>query len=301
MPEYHDYAINSREYLEKLFRWQQEPLVSGKDYVPTHLPSWNRLCGDEGGGEGLAMGWHVLVAGNAGYGKSIFAINFAATACRHDVAVGYVSLEMSHRQLAVRHLAIRTGVTVSKLERGKRFELAAAESAKGQLEAYQDTPFCVNDQRFRNVDDVLGIMHEWKSLGVRAFVIDFMQLMGHPGSLTGPDEVAIVCRAISDFAYNERCLTLGLSQYNRVTASNYVTPPTIQGLHGGGSMEQGADQVMLIDHSRYEKLKGVGARTWVILGKNRHGGTGSIPVWMSYNNLQVREADQDEESLWPGG
>ena len=196
MSEYfEDHRINKPDYLEGLADHQNKPLVSGRDYAPTFLETWNRYCGDDGGGEGLAMGWHVIVAGNPGHGKSLFAISLGAHAVAHDVAVGYVSLEMSHKQLAIRNLAIRTGTRVSKLERGRRFDYEATETAVEKITSFDDAPFCVNDQRFHDVSEIIGFMNWWRSLGVSLFILDYMQLMGSPG-MTGPEEVAQGSRSI---------------------------------------------------------------------------------------------------------
>ena len=53
------------------------------DAVPTPLPGWNNHCRDEGGGVGIARGWHVVVAGNTGLGKSLLSLNLAAGAIKH--------------------------------------------------------------------------------------------------------------------------------------------------------------------------------------------------------------------------
>lgn len=296
---YEDHRINQSEYLDGLADHQNQPLISGKDYVPTFLPRWNRYCGDDGGGEGMAMGWHVIIGGNPGHGKSLYAINLGAHAVAHDVAVGYVSLEMSHKQLAIRHLAIRSGTRVRMLERGRHFDYDATQYAVEQVTERGDAPFAVNDQRFHDVHEILGLMDRWRSLGFSLFIIDYMQLMGSPG-MSGPEEVAQVSRSISNFAKEHRVVTVGLSQFNRETSKNYHDSPTIQGLHGGASMENEADQIILLDHSRYEAEPNEGAMTWAIVGKNRHGDKGSIPIYLSYRNLQIREADKLEVSRWPG-
>ena len=144
-------------------------------------------------------------------------------------------------------------------------------------------------------------MADWKSRGVSLFIIDYMQLMGSPNSRTGPDEVALVSRSIRGFAREHRVVTVGLSQFNREASKNYQDSPTVQGLHGGMSMEADSDLVIMLDHSRYQRsADGKGAMTWLIVGKNRHGPTGSIPTWMSYRTLRIRQADPDEVDQWPG-
>jgi len=57
-----------------------EELKQPVDAIATPLPMWNQQCRDEGGGVGLALGWHVIVAGSTGHGKSIMALNMAAEA-----------------------------------------------------------------------------------------------------------------------------------------------------------------------------------------------------------------------------
>jgi len=40
-------------------------------------------------------------------------------------------------------------------------------------------------------------------------------------------------------------------------------------------------------------------RGGVILGKNRHGPGGEMPVYIDYRTLRVSEALPDEEDKWP--
>ena len=67
--------------------------------------SWNRRCRDEGGGVGLAHGWHVTIAAKSGTGKSILALNIAARAIECGERVAFLSLEMSRAQVATRAAA----------------------------------------------------------------------------------------------------------------------------------------------------------------------------------------------------
>ncbi len=298
---YESFDVNRKPYLDLLLAHQAKELRPGFDYAPTFLPQWNVMSRDDGGGDGIAMGWHITLAGNPGHGKSILAINLGAHAAAHGVAVGYVSLEMTHKQLAIRNLAIRTGTHVPFLERGASYDPSKAEAAVEKMLSYADEPFAVNDQAFHDVADVLAVMGEWKSMGCSLFIIDYMQLMGSAGK-TGPEEVALISRSIRGFAREHRVITVGLSQFNRETSKNYQESPTVQGLHGGMPLESDSDQVLMFDHSRYQRSPdGKGAMTYLILGKNRHGPTGSLPIWMSYQTLQIRQADPDELHEWPSG
>ena len=81
--------------------------------IPTPFPMWNQQCRDEGGGVGLALGWHVVIAGSTGHGKSLLAIGMAAKAIMDGETVAFMSLEMSTPQLASRLYAILLSTVLS--------------------------------------------------------------------------------------------------------------------------------------------------------------------------------------------
>ena len=101
-----------------------------------------------------------------------------------------------------------------------------------------------------------------------------------------------------EWAKQRNVVTVGLSQVNRRTSGDGSTAPVVQGLIGSSSLENDADQVLLLDHSRYQKGDR-SAKTWALLAKNRHGGQGEIAIEWNYKTLRVREALPDEEGEWP--
>ena len=102
-----------------------------------------------------------------------------------------------------------------------------------------------------------------------------------------------------EIAKKSLVITIGLSQFNRTTSANYAERPTIQGMMGASSVENDSDCVLLLDHTRYKRTDSE-ARTWALLGKNRHGSTGEIPILWDYRTLRVREALPHEEGDWSG-
>ncbi len=116
------------------------------------------------------------------------------------------------------------------------------------------------------------------------------------------DAVRTVTKAVKElrrFARIAGSVVIGLSQFKRPVAENYESSPRIQGLFGGGAIEQVSDQIVLLDHSRYEYVAEEKiARTWMML-TNRHGQHGDIPILWNYEDLSVREGLQDETDEWP--
>ena len=289
------------QFVEAHFRRQTEPV----DAVPTPLPTWNGNCRDEGGGEGLARGWYVVVGGGTGHGKSLLALNMAARAMQEGLSPGFLSIEMSTGQLATRLYSILTGVPVRTLERGRDFQEAEARRASRLVEELRDRTgacFYVNRQALCELTDVLATARLFvEEHGVRLLFLDYLQLVG-----TGDDdqmyrEVTTISRSVRVLAQQLGVTVVALSQYNRSTSSNRLASPTPQGLIGSSAIENDADQVVLLDHSRYARdalLPHLG-RTWALLAKNRHGSSGQVPIEWDYHCLRVREALPDEEASWP--
>ena len=291
-------------YLDRFERRQLAPVEA----VATPFGIWNRHCRDDGGGKGIARGWSITVGGNPGHGKSLLALNLAAHAMRAGEKVGFVSLEMAPEQLSARLYAILTGTPVEAVEKGSfssgsfarlRAQLMAMLATAGDGTALPD--FLVNEDPLVGVPSVLAAMDVMREEGCGFLVVDYLQLVGGGDEESLYRQVSEVANAMRTFARQHRVTVVGLSQYNRRTSADYTQSPRAQSLHGGMPLEASSDQVVLLDHSRFERdaLHPHLARTWLLLDKNRHGGTGAIPLEWDHRTLQVREGRDDEEHEWP--
>jgi replicative DNA helicase len=262
------------------------------DAVPTPWPQWNSACRDEGGGVGLARGWHVIVAGATGTGKSLLALNLAAHAVAQGEAVCYISLEMSQTQLTTRLLAIATGTSVRHLEPGQGYDAAIARTAAVEWgEMLERTGGSIRVNRFPlkmltdlDVTFAYYTKHEPCSL----FIVDYLQLCWAGSAKSMLESITEISHAIRSRAAEHRVVSIGLSQFNRQTSANRDGRPQVEGLMGGSPLENDADQVVLLDHSSYERTA-VSARTKLLIGKNRHGAQVEIPVAWDYRTLRLAE------------
>jgi len=165
---------------------------------------------------------------------------------------------------------------------------------------HREPAFYVNEEPIFDLDQLLEHMHQLREEGTcRWFIVDYIQLVS-----MGDDDDAVrtVTRAVKElrkFAKTTNSVVIGLSQFKRTVAENYHDSPRIQGLFGGGAVEQVSDQIVLLDHSRndYDAENKV-ARTFLML-TNRHGQHGDIPILWNYNDLTVREGMPDELREWP--
>ena len=266
--------------------------------IPTHLPTLNRILRDDGGGQGIAKasGWIAVVGGSPGFGKSAFVLNMASAALSASPPepVSFISLEMSGTQLATRLYSLHSGTALKLLEKGSFCELAWAETQEhfGDL-----PPVWVPDGIITGWQDILQYVKKCHAAGCRYFILDHLQCV-----VLGDDEILHrgIQRVISElraWAVKSESAIIICSQFNRATSSVMETPRST-GLFGGHSIESHADVICLLDHSRYMR-EGNTAKTWVCITKNRHGPCLEIPVEWNYKTLRCREANPDEEDLWP--
>lgn len=274
-----------RLYLEKL-----KPV----DAVPTPLPAWNDNCRDAGGGRGLARSWHIIAGAKTGTGKSLLALNMGASAIKAGERVAFLSLEMSEMQLATRLLAIVARENIRSLEQGASFNAEAwHRSGRTMAEIYERTGgmFFVNQTRLSKLSDVRDSMRFMAEVhGCRYCITDYFQLVSTGPGKTILETVQEVSGEVRKDAGDLNIISVGLSQFNRETSKPNAPPPTPQGLMGGSPLENDADQVVLLDHTVYQKdeINNI-ARTQLLLAKNRHGGLKSIPIVWDWRTLCVVE------------
>jgi KaiC/GvpD/RAD55 family RecA-like ATPase len=265
--------------------------------LTTPYAAWNSVCGDEGGLTGLARGWHVMVAGNTGMGKSLVAINLAAHAVKSGEKVGIISLEMSKPQLMTRYLAIHTGKEIRKLEWGPRYDEETALEANALVEENHEEKggiLITNDRRVSNLEDIIASMqylHEFR--GVTAFVTDYLQLAWTGNAEKMSDRITEVSHAIQGTAADLGVVSIGVSQFNRQTSGS-GDKPKVQGMMGGSALENDSDQVLLLDHTTYKETGMSQAMIKLLVAKNRHGSCGEIPLMWDYTTLQARQTDARE-------
>lgn len=265
--------------------------------VPTPFASWNAACRDQGGGEGIAMGWHVIVAGATGAGKSILALNMVDAALRNGESVVYISLEMSQEQLLTRLIATSTGTSVQSLEPGPGFHREVAKTAHDEFMDMLERvggSLRVNRHTIRSLSDIDLVFGFYTSREpCTVFVTDYLQLAWLSGASSMLESITEVSHVIRGRARDHGVVSIGLSQFNRQTSANRQERPRVEGLMGGSPLENDADQVLLIDHTSYERHGTASAQAKILLAKNRHGPQVEIPVRWDYRALQVRQESYD--------
>jgi len=275
--------------------------------VPTPWPGLNTECRGDGGRIGLALGWHVILAGGTNMGKTNLAMNMASRIVQEGYACMIVSLEMARHQIQQRIYSILSGIESDRLARGelKPDVIGELHAMDHRVTETSGLPplLMVNDKPIRNIYTITARLNEYRErYGIRVFIIDYLQLCQ-----TGTDEdrrrqVMEISAQLMAYAHQHSALTIGLSQFNRGTSKDKMRSPEVEGLTESSSLENDADMVLLLDHSKYavDTLCPWLHRTWLKIGKNREGAKGSIPLEWDWKTYRCREADPDEVDKWPG-
>jgi replicative DNA helicase len=256
----------------------------------------------------------IIVAGRPGMGKTALATNIAYNIARahrgetrpdghietvNGGIVGFFSLEMSAEQLATRIISERTGIPSSSIRRGGINE-TDFEKIKDVSIELQGLPFYVDETGGLSIAQLAARARRLKrQRGLDVLVIDYIQLL--QGSQRKANESRV--QEVTEITTNLKALAkelnvpiIALSQLSRQVESRDDKHPQLSDLRESGSIEQDADVVLFVFREEYylankeprpgteEHLKWqtemdlVMGKAELIIGKQRHGPTGTVQV-----------------------
>jgi replicative DNA helicase len=286
--------------------YQRDGKLSG---LATGLDDLDRMMG------GLQSSDLVILAGRPGMGKTALATNIAYNVARawrgevrpdgHTVTanggiVAFFSLEMSAEQLATRIIAEQTNIPSSQIRRGGISE-ADFERIKDHSIELQGLPFYVDETGGLSIAQLAARARRLKrQRGLDMLVIDYLQLLSgstRRSSENRVQEITEITTKLKALAKELNVPILALSQLSRQVESRDDKRPQLSDLRESGSIEQDADVVLFVYREEYyhlmrKPLEGsrekfaewlaegdkVGGKAEVIIGKQRHGPTGTVEL-----------------------
>jgi replicative DNA helicase len=263
---------------------------------------------------GLQRSDLIIVAGRPGMGKTALATNIAynvAKAYESQVqadgtmkavnggVVGFFSCEMSAEQLATRILAEQTGISSSLIRRG-----GITQSEFDKIRDYtielQHLPLYVDETGGLSISQLTARARRLKrQKGLDLIVVDYIQLLqgsGKRGNDNRVQEVTEITTSLKALAKELNIPVIALSQLSRQVESRDDKHPQLSDLRESGSIEQDADVVMFVYREEYYlqnkepkpgteehakwlvEMDNAHGRAEVIIAKQRHGPTGTVPL-----------------------
>ncbi len=232
---------------------------------------------------GLQPGELVIVAARPSLGKTALALNIAAhAAVKNQKKVGVFSLEMSKEQLALRLLCSEARIDSHKLRAGftSQADWKRIPQVLGRL---AEAPLYIEDTPALSIMQIRAKARRLKAeKGLDLLIIDYLQLATGQGRYENrTQEVSFISRGLKSIAKELHVPVLALSQLSRAPEQRPGQRPQLSDLRESGSIEQDADVVIFIFRERRAAEDGEeepGAETKLIIGKQRNGPTGEIPI-----------------------
>jgi replicative DNA helicase len=306
--------------------YQRDGKLSG---LASGLRDLDRMMG------GLQPSDLVILAGRPGMGKSSLATNIGYNIARafesrpradgqfettNGGIVGFFSLEMSAEQLATRMIAEQTEIASYKIRRGEISPSDFDRIAEASREM-ERIPFYIDETGGLSIAQLAARARRLKrQRGLDLLIIDYIQLL--QGSSRKAQEGRV--QEVTEITTNLKALAkelnipiLALSQLSRAVEARDDKRPQLSDLRESGSIEQDADVVMFVFREEYylknkeprpgteeyfkwqTEMERVHGRAEVIIGKQRHGPTGTVQ--MQFKAEVTRFADLAEGDHLPAG
>ncbi len=254
---------------------------------------------------GMQAGQMIVIAARPSMGKTSFAMNIVENvAIQSKLPVAVFSLEMGADQLTQRLLCSQAGISMTKVMSGMlsenrdfpRIQHAAAKLSECQI-YIDDTP----SLSIMALRAKARRMH--RQFGIKLIMIDYLQLMrseSRKAQDSRQQEVAEISQGVKALAKELRVPVVVLAQLNRSPETRAGSNrPRVSDLRESGSIEQDADIVTLLMREEYyaesdDEREETGGRSVLIVGKNRNGQTGDVPLTFRKELMRFESRAKDE-------
>lgn len=262
---------------------------------------------------GLQASDLIILAGRPAMGKTSLATNIGFNIAKayqsekqqdgtlktvNGGIVGFFSLEMSAEQLATRIVAEQSEIPSYKIRRGDISDTDFTKIAD-TARLMHTIPFYIDQTGGLSIAQLAARARRLKrQRGLDVLVIDYLQLLG--GSKSRGDnrvqEMTEITTGLKALAKELNIPVVALSQLSRQVESRDDKRPQLSDLRESGSIEQDADLVLFIYREEYylkmkepkmgteehlkwqNEMEMAHGKAEVIIGKQRHGPTGSVQV-----------------------
>ena len=235
---------------------------------------------------GIGKGELWIVGALPSRGKSIFGTQVAMNAVTKGIPVLLISMEMSLREISKRILATECGASVIKTP-----QYASREKFSAVLEAaagLAGLPLYADDSSSLNSGElVLRARRAIRQHGIKLIIVDYLQLVSGRGKELR-ERVGGVGDSLRQLAKDTGVPVIAFSQLSRPERINDL--PNMTKLKESGDLEAHAHTVLLL-HTPIAEDQSYSGEDEIIIGKQRNGSIGSIPVYLDRQALQFRSRE----------
>jgi len=258
--------------------------------MPTGIPSLDRATG------GIRKGELWTIGALPGRGKTGLAVQVTLANGTARVPTLDFSLEMQDLEIGKRFLAAKSSVPAMQIRNPRMISqdrwLGLAETA-AEIAAY---PIYVDARPSLKIQELLATARLFvRRHQVQLIVVDYLRLVNAPGRDLR-DRVGNVANALRQLAKSERIGVVLLSQLRRPDGG-INTKPSMLDLKESGDIEAHSHVVLLPYLPVGEDGRPIPDEQFLIIGKNRNGGLGSLPVYFDERRLQFLDRAEPPRNM----
>ncbi|MEM7749540.1 MAG: replicative DNA helicase, partial [Pseudomonadota bacterium] len=267
---------------------------------------------------GLQSSDLIILAGRPSMGKTALVTNIAYNVAKNfeveilpdgtrkllnGGCVGFFSLEMSAEQLATRILSEQAEIASEKIRRGM-IDQSEFDRLYEVSQVMSKAPLFIDQTGGISIAQLSARARKLKRQhGLDLLIVDYLQLLSG-GKRSGEgrvQEITEITTGLKALAKELEVPIIALSQLSRQVEQREDKRPQLSDLRESGSIEQDADVVMFVFREEYyverlkpnegtaeftewqQKMIQVAGKAEVIIGKQRHGPVGTVPLAFESN------------------
>lgn len=244
---------------------------------------------------GMHKGNLTIVAGRPATGKSALALQIANNLLVSKKKVLFISLEMSEKQVLERMIMHISNINSDNMKTGN-LEKSEWEQTSMAVDKISEYKLNINT-RVRNTDNIrLEIAKHQPEI----VIVDQISLLRERGRFSNrAEEITSITRKLKLFAMDFNIPIIALNQINR--AAEMKGLPTLADLKGSGSVEEDADEVIMLHEMTQKQCSDFsvnfnqdnGLKTILLmLEKNRSGEQTAFPCTFAGNKYKFYEMER---------
>ena len=224
----------------------------------------------------------IILAGRPSVGKTALSLTLALNILQNSqLPLIFFSLEMSKEQIMYRILSAETTISQTKLKNGQLDQNDWIKLTK-VIKIIAKLPFFIDETASLSIQDLRLKLKSilLKQAKIGAIIIDYLQLMESSSFKTTNrvQELSYITRSLKNLAKEFNIPIIALSQLSRNVDNRIDQKPILSDLRESGSIEQDADLVLMLYHSKTDNLnrRQKALITDLIIAKHRNGPIGTV-------------------------
>lgn len=244
---------------------------------------------DEFTGGGIRLGELWIIGASPSRGKTTLARQIVKDAISRGIPAYAHSGEMTKESWYDVTACLVADVPAWKIREPRLLNLADKERLRQGIRELRRMPFYLSDTGGIQLDKLIwNATREVKTHGIKLVAVDYAQIIVAPGR-DDRQRVTAIAQRLRLFAKDMKVAVLLLSQSPRPEGKNLNRRPTMFDLKESGALEEAAHCVVLPYRPVDPETGAFTGADELIIGKQRWGGIGSIPVKLNGEYLRFEE------------